>query len=143
MTGPSIREAELRDIPTLVSLIVALGYEVDKAALALRLGDLAAQGRPTLVAETDRILGCVTLGMTPVLHRPRPVGRITMLVVAEDARGLGLGRLLVEAAEDRLREAGCGLIEVTSNLRRADAHAFYERLGYERTSYRFYRNLTD
>ena len=143
MTGPSIRDAELRDVPTLVSLISALGYEVDEEALAARLQDLAGQGRPTLIAETDRILGCVTLGITPVLHRPRPVGRITMLVVAEEARGQGWGRLLVEAAEHYLREAGCGLIEVTSNLRRADAHAFYERLGYERTSYRFYRPLID
>ena len=143
MTGPSIREAETRDIPTLVTLIRALGYEVDEDGLGARLHDLTEQGRPTLIAETDRIVGCITLGITPVLHRPRPVGRITMLVVAEDARGRGLGRLLVEAAEHRLREAGCGLIEVTSNLRRADAHAFYERLGYERSSYRFYRPLID
>jgi GNAT superfamily N-acetyltransferase len=142
LTGPSIRDAELRDVPTLVSLISALGYEVDEEALAARLQDLAGQGRPTLIAETDRILGCVTLGITPVLHRPRPVGRITMLVVAEEVRGQGLGRLLVQAAEQRLRAAGCGLIEVTSNLRRADAHAFYEHLGYERTSYRFYRDLS-
>lgn len=143
MTAPHIREARSGDIPSLAVLIRALGYEVDEEGLGSRLADLAAQDRPTLVAETDRIAGCITLGITPVLHRPRPVGRITMLVVAEDVRGQGLGRLLVEAAEQRLREAGCGLIEVTSNLRRADAHAFYERLGYERTSYRFYRPLID
>lgn len=142
MTVPRIREAEVRDIPTLVSLIGSLGYEVDERGLGARLNEVAEQGRPTLIAETARIVGCITLGMTPVLHRPRPVGRITMLVVAEDARGQGVGRLLVEAAEHRLREAGCGLIEVTSNLRRAEAHAFYERLGYERSSYRFYRTLT-
>lgn len=143
MTAPRIREARIGDIPNLVNLIRALGYEVDEDGLGARLHDLADQGRPTLIAETDRIVGCITLGITPVLHRPRPVGRITMLVVAEGARGQGFGRLLVEAAERRLREAGCGLVEVTSNLRRADAHAFYERLGYERTSYRFYRTLAD
>lgn len=143
MTAPRIREARIGDIPSLVNLIRALGYEVDEGELGDRLDDLTAQDRTPLVVETDRIVGCITLGITPVLHRPRPVGRITMLVVAEEARGQGLGRLLVEAAEHRLREAGCGLIEVTSNLRRAGAHAFYERLGYERTSYRFYRPLID
>ena len=141
MTEARIREAGTGDIPTLVSLIRSLGYEVDEDGVGARLDDLAEQGRPSLVVETDRIVGCITLGITPVLHRPRPVGRITMLVVAEEARGQGLGRLLVEAAEHYLREAGCGLVEVTSNLRRADAHAFYGRLGYERTSYRFYRSL--
>jgi hypothetical protein len=30
---------------------------------------------------------------------------------------------------------------VTSNLRRTDAHRFWERLGYERTSARFARNV--
>jgi ribosomal protein S18 acetylase RimI-like enzyme len=143
LTEARIREARTGDVSTLVNLIRALGYEVDEDGVGARLGDLADQGRPTLIAETDRIVGCITLGITPVLHRPRPVGRITMLVVAEEARGQGWGRLLVEAAEHYLREAGCGLIEVTSNLRRADAHAFYERLGYERTSYRFYRPLID
>ena len=143
MTAAHIREAEARDIPALAALIRALGYEVDEEGVGTRLDHLSAQGRPTLVAETDRIVGCVTLGITPVLHRPRPVGRITMLVVEEAMRGGGIGRLLVEAAEDRLRDSGCGLIEVTSNLRRTDAHAFYQRLGFERTSYRFYRPLTD
>jgi hypothetical protein len=45
----------------------------------------------------------------------------------------------VRAAEKALAEAGCGLVEVTSKVRRADAHRFYERLGYERTSVRLAR----
>ena len=137
MTAATVREALDDDVPALARLIRTLGYDVDDAGVADRL----AGTRPPLVAETDRIVGCLTWAITPVLHRPRPVGRITMLVVAEDTRGQGVGRLLVEAAEKRLRQEGCGLIEVTSNLRRADAHAFYGRLGYERTSYRFYRSL--
>ncbi len=141
MTAPRVREAQAHDVPTLARLIRALGYDVDDEGIAARLDDLAGEGRAPLIVDTGQVLGCLTWGITPVLHRPRPVGRITMLVVAEDARGRGFGRLLIEAAEQRFREAGCGLVEVTSNLRRADAHAFYERLGYERTSYRFYRSL--
>ena len=72
-----------------------------------------------------------------MLHRSGPVGRLTALVVDERARGRGVGRALIDAAEGILIERGCVLIEVTSNKRRTDAHAFYERLGYTATSFRF------
>jgi ribosomal protein S18 acetylase RimI-like enzyme len=49
--------------------------------------------------------------------------------------------MLVEAAERLLKKAGCKLVEVTSNDRRAQAHAFYRHLGYERTSLRFMKKL--
>jgi GNAT superfamily N-acetyltransferase len=74
-----------------------------------------------------------------VLHRAGPVGRVTALVVEASSRGCGIGRALMEAAERWTAEQGCVLIEVTSNQRRVDAHRFYEKLGYERTSFRFSR----
>ncbi len=138
-----VRDAGRADVASLVKLIRDLGYDVDEEGVSQRLAGLIAEGHPPLVAEDGRVIGCLTWSLMRVLHRPRPVGRISMLVVEEGLRGQGIGRLLVEAAEERLRAEGCGLVEVTSNLRRAPAHAFYEHLGYERTSYRFYRPLAD
>ena len=132
-----VRDAAPRDADRIAGLINALGYEVTAADVRRRLTQLRRANEAPLVAEADGVIGCVTWHVTPVIHRPRPVGRLTMLVVAEKQRGKGIGQALVEAAEARLRERGCGLIEVTSNMRRLRAHGFYERLGYERTSYRF------
>ena len=90
-----------------------------------------------MAVRGGKVIGVITTHIMPVLHRPTPVGRISMLVVAGAERGRGTGRLLVEAAEAMLRGRGCGLVEVTSNFTRERAHAFYKRLGFEPTSFRF------
>ena len=78
-------------------------------------------------------------------HRSSPtcsVSRaITPLIVTEHARGPRVGWALVEEAARRLAAKGCALIEVTSNQNRTPAHAFYERLGYVKTSYRSQKSL--
>jgi GNAT superfamily N-acetyltransferase len=66
---------------------------------------------------------------------------MTAVVVDESARGQGIGRLLVAAAEEYFTERGCAMVEVTSNKKRLDAHRFYEQLGYTGTSFRFAKSL--
>jgi ribosomal protein S18 acetylase RimI-like enzyme len=131
-----LRDAKPRDAEAMAALIGALGYEVTAAEVRKRLRSVEA-----LVADKGAIVGVLSISVTNVLHRPRPVGRISMMVVAEAERGRGIGAALVAEAERRLAAKGCGLVEVTSNQKRLRAHAFYEKLGYERTSYRFFKPL--
>lgn len=138
MSEVRIKSAVPGDCAALVRLIDQLGYHASEAQVAERLGRIEADGTQVLVAELEgRVVGCLSTSMMRVLHRPKPVGRISMMVVDEALRGQGVGKALVRAAERVLHDAGCGLVEVTSHLRRTGAHAFYERLGYERTSLRF------
>lgn len=138
-----IRPARASDLPELVRLFSELGYDIAPDVLAKRWEAFEGSGEHALVADEasqqGRLLGVATLHATPVLHRAGPVGRVTALVVDATFRGCGIGRALMAAAERWAAERGCVLLEVTSNQRRADAHKFYEGLGFERTSFRFAR----
>lgn len=145
MTAPSvtIRDANVDDLPVMRTLFAELGYIVDVATLAERFERFSAHGERALVAElAGQVIGLATLHMTPVLHRAGGVGRVTALVVTETVRSTGTGSALMRAAEQIMTDAGCVLMEVTSNRKRLDAHRFYERIGYEATSFRFGKPLT-
>ena len=136
---PAIRAATGADAEALVPIIGLLGHKVDEKGVRKRIGIL----QETLLVATldDKVVGLCGLQISTMIQRDKPVGRITILVVAEDARGVSLGRMLVETAEARFRKAGCGLIEVTSRDEHVKAHAFYRHMGYERTSLRFAKDL--
>jgi ribosomal protein S18 acetylase RimI-like enzyme len=140
----SVREAGPRDSEAISALLGELGFATEAAEIRRRLPRLRKAGEPLLVAvEEKQVIGCLAWHVTPVIHRPAPVGRVTMMVVSEKARRRGVGAALLEAAEARLAAAGCGLVEVTSNIELGGAHAFYRAQGYERTSYRFAKRLRD
>lgn len=135
---PKVRDAKPSDAARLTELIRTLGHEVSEKDVRKNLGKLKKLGELPLVAVEDKkVVGlCGVHRMNPI-HRSAPVGRITILVVASEAQKRGIGRLLVNAAEQWCRDKGCGLIEVTSNDRLGRAHAFYRQMDFERTSIRF------
>ena len=139
---PKLRDAKPSDAPRLVELIHELGHEVTEKQVRKNLTALKKTGETPIVATLEKkVIGLVGMHRMVTVHRPAPVGRIPVLIVAREAQGIGLGRMLVEAVEQWCRKKGCHLIEVTSNDRRADAHAFYRHMGYERSSIRFFKKL--
>ena len=59
-----------------------------------------------------------------------PRAEVGGLVVDENFRGSGVGRLLMQRAEDWAREKGYREVVLRSNVIREHAHTFYESLGY-------------
>jgi ribosomal protein S18 acetylase RimI-like enzyme len=137
----SVRPARPADSAAIAALVGQLGFQSTPGDIAERLAALRKGRETPLVAEQCEVIGVLAWHVTPVLHRPKPVGRITMMVVAEGERRHGAGRALAEAAYEAMRAKGCGLVEVTSNVDLSGAHGFYRRLGFERTSYRFAKQL--
>jgi GNAT superfamily N-acetyltransferase len=139
---PKIREAKPSDAARLVELIDELGHEIDEKSVRRTLTSLKKSGELPLVATLGKqVVGLVGRHAMATIHRPAPVGRIPILVVTAKARGQDIGRMLVEAVEQWCARQGCAIVEVTSNDRRGEAHAFYRHLGYERTSLRFMKKL--
>jgi GNAT superfamily N-acetyltransferase len=97
---------------------------------------LAARG-PEAALPRPWALGLLALHSTPSLTYPTGLLRITALVVAEDARGDGIGRALVAFAIETARQAGCEAVELTTGTARTEAHAFYRKLGFDMSSLRF------
>jgi GNAT superfamily N-acetyltransferase len=77
------------------------------------------------------ILGFLSLHFIPQIALEGDFARISYFAVDETARSEGIGRQLEEYATTLARERGCALLEVHCHTRRAKAHAFYFRQGYE------------
>ena len=139
---PQVRDARPADAPQLAKLIASLGHGIDEKAIRKNLSALAKDKQSPLVATLGKeVVGLCGVSARVMIHRDAPLGRITILVVAKEAQGHGIGRMLVEAAEQWMRKRGCKIVEVTSNDRLAEAHAFYRHMGFERTSIRFAKTL--
>jgi GNAT superfamily N-acetyltransferase len=144
----TIRSAVLDDAPALAPLLGELGYPAEAVSVRGRLDHLlhaAATGGADAIFVAQRagddVVGLLALHRFTGLHADAPVALITALVVAERARGAGVGRQLVDRAVDEARAWGCGRLMVTTHIRRADAHAFYERIGFEFTGRRYARGI--
>ena len=139
---PAIRPATKADAPQLATLFALLGHRIKPAQIEANLQLMKKASDQLLVAARGKdVVAACAVQATVHPHRDVPVGRITILVVAEAERGKGLGRQLVAEAERLLGERGCKLVEVTSNERLTPAHRFYQHLGYARTSLRFAKEL--
>ncbi|GGT65966.1 MULTISPECIES: GNAT family N-acetyltransferase [Streptomyces] len=87
-----------------------------------------------LVEEGGTVLGCLQLTYIPGLGKGGAERALIEAVrVRADRRGGGLGRELMRRAVERARERGCGLVQLTSDKRRTEAHRFYASLGFARS----------
>jgi len=140
----TIRDAAAADAPAIALLLGQLGYPTGPSAVEERLERLRIVGDRIVVADVDgRAVGLAHLQVAPALEFDRPAAKIGALVVDNAHRGRGIGRALVEAMEDEARTRGCGVLFLTTSERRGDAHAFYERVGLEKTGRRYGRTLSE
>jgi GNAT superfamily N-acetyltransferase len=141
----TVREAARDDMPRIVAMFrtdeltrkhhgdAAAGVEPGYYA-AFDAIDRDARNR-LLVAESDGVIcGSFQLTYIPDMQPDgRDVALVENVIVDGAARGLGVGSAMMRWAIDEARRRGCSQVKLASNTKRADAHRFYERLGFEAT----------
>jgi GNAT superfamily N-acetyltransferase len=140
-----VRPAATGDASDVARLLGHLGYPCEDADAAERIAVVIADRRQhLLLAEVDgEACGLIALYTLYSLAHGSELARITALVVAPEHARCGVGRLLLREVEQLSRRHGIHRIEVTSNARRVDAHAFYRDCGYSDDSRRFVKMLCD
>ena len=133
-----IRPATVDDAGAIARLLDQLGYPAESDAIPARLGRLTNERAAVFVAlRNGTIVGLATVHILTLVNHVRDVAWLTALVVDESARGIGVGRRLVERVETFAREHDCEQLSVTTHERRPGAHAFYARTGFDHTGRRF------
>jgi len=132
MTGISIRQAQSADISALATLINA-AFRVEQPFIeGDRINPDAVltymqKGKFLLADDASGLAGCVYVE----LRGDR--GYLGLLGVDPARQGAGLGRKLMDAAENYFRETGCCAIDLRIVSARAPLPAFYRHLGYVET----------
>jgi len=135
-----IRPAKPHDLQPIYTLLCTLSnHALPEAAFAqIYARNLTQPMIRYLVAEDNGVVcGFISLHMDKHLHHAALVGEIRELIVDEAWRGRGVGGLLLRAACDEAKEAGCVHLELSSGFPRTRAHAFYERNGWKKDHYSF------
>ena len=139
MSNILIREATESDLAAIGRLLEELtnamentegietGIAIDNCEHLLEDGDshflvAAAEGTP---------VGFINFTVRQTILHRSPSGLIDELVVAEDYRGKGVGRQLVQAAIEKCRELGCCEVEVSTEKANPEARKFYKQCGFE------------
>jgi ribosomal protein S18 acetylase RimI-like enzyme len=138
---PALRPAEPRDVDGMVRLLEVLfaieadlRFDAAKQVAGLRLL-LESPKDCILVAELEgRVVGMVSVQTVISTAEGGPVGWIEDLVVAEAARGCGIGRRLLEEAEAWAFRHGLARLQLLADRNNEPALEFYHRLGWAETS---------
>jgi len=138
-----IRKATEADLPDVIRLQHQLDdaepriSEENAARIFARMNTYPDCG--IFVAEAaGTIAGAFTLLVMDKLgHNGKPAGIVEDVVVDQERRGQGIGGEMMRFAMDYCRGRGCYKLALSSNAKRTDAHAFYERLGFRRHGFSF------
>jgi GNAT superfamily N-acetyltransferase len=150
MPALTIREATEADLPRILDLYLASdigdseSFTPAEAAAQLALFRQYPSFRLFVALADNKVIGTYQLLiMHNMAKRGKKSGIVEDVAVDPAHQGKGIGRAMMHHALDECRRAGCYKLTLSSNLRREDAHRFYDALGFQRHGYSFRMELPD
>ena len=142
MTELIFRRATEADVPAIIALLAddvlgasreASGPESLPTYLsAFRAIDADVNQFLLVVEDGGRIVGTLQLTFIAGLSRGGlKRGLIEAVRVARERRGDRIGEAMIAWAIETCRREQCGIVQLTTDKSRTDAHRFYDRLGFE------------
>jgi len=135
----TIEPAQEADLPSIRLLLVELmeamndteGFDIDRAVGNCRTLMNSPSHYVFVARQGNRVVGFVNFATRQTVLHPAPSALIDELVISENSRGMGVGKLLIQAVVDKSRELGCCEIEVSTEKTNAKARRFYKTCGFE------------
>ena len=91
--------------------------------------------------EKNKVVGVLISRVISMLAKKKNILFIDDLIVNENCRNKGIGKLLIKTATTYAISKDCGALELTSMIQNINAHRFYENNGFEKRQYKFKKNL--
>src|SRR5262249_23056412 len=128
----TIRNMAESDAEEARALMKQLGYDLAPTEFHRRYEAVTAADRHVLlVAELEsRLVALLHVYARPAIDKP-PEAVVQALVVASRQRGKGIGAAMMHSAEAWAHKHGYSSVSLSSHVKRAEAHAFYQGLGYQ------------
>lgn len=138
-----IKKARITDLPKVLGLYATVLdnnniLTLEEAQILFQKMQTYPDYKVYIAEREDEIVGTFALLiMDNLAHQGTPSGVVEDVAVREDLQGKGIGKKMMEFAMEKCTEAGCYKMVLSSNLKRKEAHAFYESLNFEKHGFSF------
>jgi len=138
MNIEKIKKVSDTDLPNINKLLPQLSASAQNLDHATLTNIIESDSSHVLIArENEEIFGMLTLIVFQIPTGVRDW--IEDVVVSENARGKGVGRLLIEGAIRLAKENNAKTIELTSRPTREAANRLYQKIGFQQRETNVYR----
>ncbi len=129
-----IRKVLPGDAEVITMLSIQLGYSISVEQTLQNINAVIKNNDydAFVAVHENRVIGWI--GVTYAIQiESSPGCEIRGLVVDDQYRKQGVGKLLIEKAKQWGKEKGNNKLRLRANAKRTEAHLFYQRLGFQET----------